>query len=79
MLPLVMLLMAATPPMSGPPDRVILRDNGVGPTAVIDKFLIPPKIPDCRNAKEEQVAIAQMRNGEAGDCVPKTKPTGLPR
>ena len=55
------------------------RDNGVGPTAVIDKFLIPPKIPDCRNAKEEQVAIAQMRNGEAGDCVPKTKPTGLPR
>jgi hypothetical protein len=79
MLPLVMLLMAAAPPMSGPPNRVILREQAASPTPVTDLFLIPPKIPDCSNAQEEQVAIAQMRNGEAGDCVPKTKPTGLPR
>lgn len=67
MLQLVILLFAA-PAMAGPPDRVNLRDRLEGPTPVTDKWIIPPKAPDCKNAQQEQVAIEQIRNGELGQC-----------
>ena len=74
MMQLLMLLALAaqnTPaPTTG--DRVIFRDPIQGPTAVTDKFLIPPKIPDCRTDAQIQQALAQRANGELESCdLPK--------
>jgi len=77
MLQLLLMLAAAAPPQNGIPDRVIFRDPVQGPTPVTNLWIIPPKIPDCRNPQEEQVAIEQMHNGDPGQCVPKTKPAKL--
>jgi hypothetical protein len=73
MLQLLLIMSAQAAGANGIPDRVIFRDPLLGPTPVTNLWIIPPKIPDCKNAQEEQLAIEEMRNGEAGRCVPKTK------
>ena len=70
MLQLISLLLLAQPIPGGIPERVIFRDPLQGPTPVTDKWIIPPKIPDCRNSQEEEKALAQRANGELESCDP---------
>jgi len=49
-------------------NRFILRDPVQGPMQVTDKDLRPMKAPDCRTEEETQRAVAQVKNGEPGEC-----------
>ena len=69
MLQLVIPLLLAAPVMNGIPDRVIVRDP-TGPTPVTDLWIIPPKIPDCRNDQQIQQALAEKANGDPQSCDP---------
>ena len=70
MLQLISLMLLAAPVPNGIPDRVIFRDPIQGPTPVTDKWIIPPKVPDCRNAEEEERALSQRANRERESCDP---------
>ena len=77
MLQLVMMMMlAAAPPGQGPGigEKIQLRDRLQGAMPVTDKFLIPARPPNCKNADEEQLAIEQIRNGELGQCFVRVQP-----
>ena len=74
MLQLIIFMLAAVPPNQGIPDRVVFRDPLQGPTAVTDLWIIPPKLPDCRTAQEEEVALDHRRHGEMEQCAPRSKP-----
>lgn len=63
---LVLLLLAPDPSL--PTSNIRLHDRGIGPTAVTDKDLRPVKPRDCQNEAEVQRAVAQVRQGEPGDC-----------
>jgi hypothetical protein len=69
MLQLVIPLLLAAPAMNGVPDRVIFRDP-TGPTPVTDLWIIPPKIPDCKNDQQIQRALAEKANGDPQSCDP---------
>ena len=47
----------------------LIQDRAQAPTPVTDKFLIPTRPPNCRNAEEEQIALEQIRHGELGQCM----------
>jgi hypothetical protein len=67
---LTLLFLAAAPPMGGAPNRVILRDRLEGPTPVTDKFLIPPKLKDCRTEADVRAALEARRYGDLEPCDP---------
>ena len=68
MLKLLMIMAFAQAGGSLPESRVLLPDRAVGPTAVTDKTLRPVRPPDCRTEAEVQKAVAQVRDGQQGDC-----------
>ena len=68
MLKLLIVVALAQTGTSLPEARVLLPDRAVGPTAVTDKMLRPVRPPNCQNEAEVQKAVAQVRNGEQGDC-----------
>jgi len=51
-----------------------LRDPQQGPTAVTDKMLIPPRLPDCVTPEQIQRADEERIKGWEPDCMlpPKT-------
>jgi hypothetical protein len=65
----------AAPVMNGVPDRVIFRDPQNGPTPVTDLWIVPPKIPDCRNDEQIQKALAEKANGDPQSCDPPKSAT----
>ena len=69
----VPMLLYSQAAISGVPARVDLRDRLQGPTPVTGFVILPPKVPDCRNSEEEQVALEQRRAGVPEMCDPKTK------
>ena len=69
MLQLIIPLLLAAPTMSTVPDRVLVRDP-TGPTPVTDLWIIPPKIPDCKNDQQIQRALAEKANGDPQSCDP---------
>lgn len=66
---LTMLLLAA-PPVGGAPDRVVYRERAVAVTPVTDKFLIPPKMKDCRTDADVRAALEARRYGDLEPCDP---------
>ena len=70
---MVLLLMAMMlgPPMNGSigENRMILRDPQAGPTPVIDKFLIPSRVPDCADRYQAQRAAEQRIRGFEPECM----------
>lgn len=70
MLQILALLLLAQMPGSGPSHRVILRDPLQGPTPVNDKFVIPPKLHDCRTDAEVRAALEARRYGDQEPCDP---------
>jgi hypothetical protein len=64
----VLLLLAAPGPGTG--NFMSIRERIQAPTPVSDKFLIPPKIPDCRNDQQIQQALAEKANGDPQSCDP---------
>jgi len=69
MLQLLMLLLAAGPLQGGTIGEMNLKVREMpSPTPVTDKDLRPQKAPDCRTEAETQRAVAQVRNGEPGEC-----------
>lgn len=67
---LMLMLLAAQQPGAGPSERVILRDPMQGPTPVTDKYLLPPKLKDCRTDAEVQAALDARRYGDQEPCDP---------
>lgn len=46
-------------------------DRFRGVTPVTDKFILPPKIPDCKTKEEADQALADKRAGEWEKCDPE--------
>ncbi|MCL6677892.1 hypothetical protein LZ519_00950 [Sphingomonas sp. RG327] len=70
MISLLMALMLSPADSIGD-SRFILRDPLQGATPVTDKDLRPARQPYCRTEADVQRAVAQVRNGEPGDCFVK--------
>ena len=64
----LLMIMAFQAGTSLPDARVLLPDRAVGPTPVTDKMLRPVRPPNCQNEAEVQKAVAQVRDGQQGDC-----------
>ena len=79
MLQLVLSMLLAAPPMNGVPDRVIFRDPQNGPTPVTDLWIIPPKVPECKNDQQIQQALDQKAHGELQSCDPPKSAVPLQR
>jgi hypothetical protein len=70
----IVLIMAALLMQHGPGPGVGERlnpDRFRGVTPVTDKFILPPKIPDCRTKEEADQAVADKRAGEWEKCDPE--------
>ena len=67
----LLLLAAQLQPGQGAAERVDGRDRIQGPMPVTDKFLIPPKIPDCRTQAQADAAVQAKRVGEYEKCDPE--------
>ena len=67
---MTMLLLAAAPPIVGGPERVNLRDRLEGPMPVNDKYLLPPKLKDCRTEADVRAALEARRYGDQEPCDP---------
>ena len=67
LMPLMFLLLqpavGTIPDSSGLP-----RDRAFGPTAVSGMDMRPVKPRDCQSEAEVRRAVAQVKNGEPGDC-----------
>ena len=50
-------------------NRMILRDPQQGPTPVIDKFLIPSRVPECADRYQAQRAAEQRIRGFEPECM----------
>lgn len=68
MVPFLVAMMMAPSMSSLPEQQAMMHDRVRGTTPVTDKDLRHVKPPDCKTDDEAQKAIAQVRNGEAGDC-----------
>lgn len=68
---MLMMFLAAAQVGPGLGTRLDMRDRLQGPTPVTDKFLLPPKIPDCRTKEEADQAVAAKRAGEWEKCDPE--------
>lgn len=68
MVSLLVLLVAGVPQMNSIPDqRLTIRD--LKPLSVVtDKDLRPVRPPECKTDAEVIRAVAQVRNGQQGDC-----------
>ena len=64
----MLMLMAGPGPGTG--NIISIRERIQAPTPVTDKWIIPPKIPDCRNAEETQHALDEKANGFLQSCDP---------
>jgi hypothetical protein len=73
MLELIVPMLLFSQEISGVPSRIELRDRLQGVTPVTGFVILPPKVPDCRTAEEEQAALEQRRAGVPEMCDPKTK------
>ena len=69
-LTLTMLMLAGAPPVVGGPERVMLRDRIEVAMPVNDKYLLPPKIKDCRTAADVRAALEARRYGDQEPCDP---------
>jgi hypothetical protein len=67
LLPLMILLQTPGP---GAADRLLLRDRIQGATPVTDKFLLPPKLHDCRTDEDVRAALEARRYGDREPCDP---------
>jgi hypothetical protein len=67
---MLMLLAAQQGPGPGSGDRMVIRERVQAPTPVTDLFLLPPKIPDCRNDQQIEQALAEKANGDRQSCDP---------
>ena len=54
----------------GAAERLLLRDRLQGPTPVTDKFLLPPKLKDCRTDEDVRAALNARRYGDQEPCDP---------
>jgi len=70
MLQLMMLMLLVQTPGSGTADRLLQNDRLQGPTPVSDKFLLPPKLQDCRTEADVRVALDARRYGDQEPCDP---------
>ncbi|MGE5563283.1 MAG: hypothetical protein ACM3ZV_08220 [Bacillota bacterium] len=59
-------------------NRMILRDPQQGPTPVIDKFLIPGRVPDCADRYQAQRAAEQRIRGFEPECMLPLKTQAKP-
>ena len=72
MLQLFALMLAVGPPTIAPGAGILdMRDRtqAVGP--VSDKWILPPKIYDCKTEAEDRAALDQRLHGETPQCWPK--------
>jgi len=46
-------------------------DRFGGPTPVTDKFILPPKIPDCRTKEQADEALRAKQAGDLEPCDPE--------
>ncbi len=60
---LAMLLVAQPTPGAGVGHVVDMRDRTQGVTPVTDKWIIPPKVPDCKTDAQIQQALAEKADG----------------
>ena len=67
---LLMTLMLMMQPGPGVGERTN-PDRFRGVTPVTDKFILPPKIPDCRTQEEDDRALADKRAGDWEKCDPE--------
>ena len=67
MTPLLMLLVLAPIERSLPEMKLQVQDPRSA-TAVTDKRLIAPRLPDCRNDAEVQKTLVELRQGGQGQC-----------
>ena len=70
MLQLLSLIMLIQTPGPSPSQRFLLHDRIQGPTPVSDKYLLPPKLKDCRTDAEIQAALDARRFGDQEPCDP---------
>lgn len=67
---LMVMLVAAQQPGPATSDRMLGRDRIQGVMPVSDKFLIPPKIQDCRTDADVRAALDARRSGDREPCDP---------
>ena len=67
---LLIMLVAAQQPGAGPSERMLGRDRIQGVTPVNDKFLLPPKLKDCRTDVDVRAALDARRYGDQEPCDP---------
>ncbi len=70
MLQLLTLIMLIQTPGPSTAERFLLRDRLQGPTPVTDKFLLPPKVKDCRTESDVRAALDARRYGDQEPCDP---------
>jgi len=51
-------------------ERFLQHDRIQGPTPVTDKFLLPPKLKDCRTEADVRAALDARRYGDQEPCDP---------
>ncbi len=70
MLQLLTLIMLVQTPGPSAAEKFLQRDRMQGPTPVTDKFLLPPKLKDCRTEADVRAALDARRFGDQEPCDP---------